>query len=206
MVLDYTYVLFSTIMLIVFVVPLYIYRKRIFKKLYIEDDFTLFIRDIKIFLRINYPLIPFEYSIVDDLQKEPNSTTKEILVIENLNNQFTFFDYSPQTQNNIPSDFLWDTYQKNSKPLKSKLPADWSRRKDLAWKRDNKFCKRCGHETSFDSAQIAFVKPIEEGGTYHFENLYTLCSDCYRLLNSEDKNKTAKSLDIYDKMMQRVAK
>jgi len=186
------------------VIPLYIYRKKVFKFLYKPSDFEEFIAEVKKYLNISHPVIKFSYSIVENTKEEENPKTRQILIVENLLNQFCEYEMFISTQHSVEKSLLWQTYEIDSLPKKDKLPKDWLRRKDTAWKRDHCKCKRCGSKIKMNDTQIYILKEIENGGTYHFENLLTTCNDCYRILNSEDIGKISKSLHITDTLMNKI--
>ena len=184
--------------------PVYHYRNRIFKFLYKPSDFETFLTEIKKHMNINHPRIKMDYSIVEKTENEENPKTRQILVVENFLNQFCEFEMFISTQTPVDKEHLWQTYENDSLPKKDKLPKDWLRRKDTAWKRDNCQCKRCGMKIQMNDTQVYFIKEITNGGTYHFENILTVCNDCNKILNTNDLGKTAKSLDISDLLMNKV--
>lgn len=185
-------------------IPLYIYRETIFKFLYKSSNFEFFLTELKKYLFQNHPFIKFNFSMVEKTKTENNPKTRQILVIEDILTQFSEFDMLITTQKSVEKDLLWQTYEFDSTPKKDKLPKDWLRRKDTAWKRDNCQCSRCGTKITINDSQLHLVKDIEVGGTYHFENLMITCNDCYRLLNSDNIGKTIKYLNITDTLMNKV--
>jgi len=184
--------------------PVYLYRKKIFKFLYKPSDFITFLTEVKKYFNLNHPRINVSYSIVEQTLNEQNPKTRQILVVENLLSQFCEFEMFITTQTPVDKEHLWQTYENDALPKKDKLPKDWLRRKDTAWKRDNCQCKRCGIKIQMNDTQIYLIKDIKDGGTYHFENMITVCNDCNRILNSTDLGKTVKSLDITDSLMNKI--
>ena len=185
-------------------IPLYVYREKIFKFLYKSSDFGAFLTEIQKYLQNNHPFINFDFSIVEKTKNEDNPKTRQILVAEDFISQFAEFEMNITTQDSVDKELIWQTYEMDSLPKKEKLPKDWLRRKDTAWKRDNCQCRRCGIKTTINDSQLYLVKDIKDGGTYHFENIITLCNDCYRILNTQDIGKIAKSLNITDTLMSKV--
>lgn len=185
-------------------IPVYLYRKKIFKFLYKPSNFVTFLTELKKHLNIYHPKINMNYSIVEQTVNEQNPKTRQILVVENMLSQFCEFEMFITTQTPVDKEHLWQTYENDALPKKDKLPKDWLRRKDTAWKRDNCQCKRCGMKIQMNDTQIYLIKDIKDGGTYHFENMITVCNDCNRILNSTDLGKTVKSLDITDSLMNKV--
>lgn len=201
MILDIEFVIYSCLLLSS-ILPLYVYRKTIFKKYYStsSDNFDLFLKDIKIYMEKNYPKIKIDYSIVQKTKNEQNIELRKSLLIENLIEQFYNFDYKKETQKSISKDKLWVGYDEKSKS-NPKPPSDWIQRKDMAHRRDNRVCDRCGHMLLTTSdVYINFVKDIENGGGYNFENLICLCVDCNKILNSKNPKGTISSLSINDKL------
>ncbi|NQY95178.1 MAG: HNH endonuclease [Campylobacteraceae bacterium] len=161
--------------------------------------------ELKKLLIEDHPLIRFNFSIVEKTLNENNPKTRQILIVENILSQFAEFEMFITTQNTVDKEFLWQTYENDSIPKKDKLPKDWFRRKDTTWKRDNCKCTRCGFKITLNDAQLHIVKEIKNGGTYHFENLLTVCNDCYRILNTDNLGKTVKYLNITESLMNKVS-
>lgn len=151
-----------------------------------DKRISAFNNDIKIYLQQNYPKINFNYAVFDDTKKEKDIRVRQMLIAENLASQFAKYDFEFNTQVPVESKLLWDSYEYESKPAKNKRPNDLRRRKELTYKRDNQSCIRCGLPLELDDALLATIKPFGEGGTYHFENLATLCKDCYKVLKKMD--------------------
>jgi len=191
--------------LVLLLVPFYIYRKELYSFFYSKSDFEIFIQEVQKYLKSTHPKINFNFSMIQKTKQQKNPKTRQILIIEDIVTQFTNSSIEiPNYTNPVDKDWLWESYQQNSKPYKNKLPKDWSRRKDIVFKRDKNCCQRCGQKIEFDTSQIMLLKPVKEGGGYNVENLILLCNDCYRVLNSNDLSKTAKSLNIMDKLISKV--
>lgn len=200
MLLDIEFVIASTL-LIASLLPLYIYRKKIFAFKYKKgDNFNLFIKDLKIHMTQHHPKIKIDYSIIGKTEDEKDIRVREALIVENIVQQFFNYPYKKETQNSIEKEKLWINYieKSNTNP---KYPNDWSQRKELAWKRDNKSCNRCGDTLSLNNTFSTFVKEIKDGGGYNFENIIILCSDCNKILNSTNPKNTISSLNLNDKLM-----
>lgn len=198
--LDIRFIISGTV-IILLLIPLYIYRKRVFKFIYKGVDFKTFLINLKYYLEDHYPRIPFNFDIVEKTIDEKNQQLRQMLVIEDMIGQFSNHEFDVQTQSCISNELLWSNYEQNSKPAKDKYPKDWSRRKECTWNRDNGKCKRCGTQTKLVDAQISFVKSIKNGGGYNFENLFTLCSDCNKIINSTNIQNTSKDLVIQEKLI-----
>jgi len=201
--LGFDFVIYSLISLSA-LIPLYVYRDKIFKFLYKSSNFESFLTELKKLLISNHPFIPFDFLIVEKTKNENNPKTRQVLVIEDILSQFAEFEMLITTQSTVEKEFLWQTYENDSLPKKDKLPKDWLRRKDITWKRDKCQCTRCGLKTSLNDAQLYILKDIENGGTYHFENLLSVCNDCYRILNTDNLGKTMKYLNITETLMNKV--
>ncbi|PHO08725.1 HNH endonuclease [Malaciobacter canalis] len=201
MILDTDFIIIGSI-IIILLIPLYIYRKKVYSFFTRQGDFQTFEENIKNYLNTYYPKIEFDYSIVQKTNMEKDAKLRQILVIEDLVSQFFDFKYELETQKCIHKDFLWSTYEQNCKPIKGKLPNDWAKRKEFTYRRDNCKCKRCGLSIELIDAHIVFIRPLSNGGGYNFENLITLCTDCNKILNSQIKS--FRSSIIEDRLLKKV--
>jgi len=201
--LGFDFIIYSLLSLTT-LIPLYVYREKIFKFLYKSSNFESFLTELKKNLISNYPFIPFDFVIVDKTKDENNPKTRQVLVVEDILSQFAEYEMLITTQNTVEKDLLWQTYENDSIPKKEKLPKDWLRRKNTTWKRDKCQCARCGIKTALNDSQLHIVKDIKNGGTYHFENLLSVCNDCYRILNTDNLGKTMKYLNITELLMNKV--
>ena len=192
-------------LLIASLLPLYIYRKRIFKAKYSNDGFSFFIKDLKLHMSEYYPKVRIDYSIIEKTQNEQDLRVRETLIIENIIVQFFNYKYEKKTQETVPKDKLWSNYieKSNSNP---KYPNDWTQRKEISWKRDDKSCNRCGNKISLEAAYTCFVRDIKDGGGYNVENIIILCSDCNKIINSTNPKSTISSLSLNDSLMIYVKK
>ena len=147
----------------------------------------------------HHPKVKIDYSIIDKTENERNIKLRETLIVENVIQQFFDYPYKKQTQESISNDKLWSNYIEKS-VSNAKYPNDWPQRKELAWKRDNKCCNRCGDKTTLDNTFSTFVKDIKDGGGYNFENIIILCSDCNKIVNSTNVKNTTSSLNLNEKL------
>lgn len=198
--LDIKFILAGSL-IILLLIPLYIYRKQVFSFIYRGGDFEAFLVNLKQYVRLNYPRISFKFDIVEETIEEKDVQVRQMIVLENIVAQFSAAEYETQTQRSINKELLWSNYEQNSKAVKEKYPNDWPRRKECAWNRDNGNCNRCGTKVKLVDAQVAFVKSLKNGGGYNFENLVTLCSDCNKIMNSSNIENTTKDLLIQDKLI-----
>ncbi|MEA1915554.1 MAG: HNH endonuclease signature motif containing protein [Campylobacterota bacterium] len=204
MILDWDFIFFGTLIVLI-LIPLYFYKDKILHLFYKKHDFKQFLHNTTVYVHDHYPNINFDLNtIVKKTLDEPNDRTRAILVIENIVNQFVTYEYSSTHKPAISKELLWSNYLEYCKPIKSKLPLDWSKRKDFTWQRDQQCCQRCGLKLDLNNAHIELLKPIKEGGQYNFENLQTLCNDCAKILKSNDLVQTSKSLQILDKLLDKV--
>ncbi len=199
MVLDITFIILSSL-IILSLIPLYIYRKQIFKSAYKKGQIDLFIKDLKLHMKTHHPRITISYSIIEKTIHEKDIRIRETLIVENVLNQFFNYKYEKETQIDIKRENHWPTYEDNSKS-NSKVPIDWQKRKEFSWKRDNGKCNRCGQEINIKDTITVFVKDIQNGGGYNFENLINLCSDCNKITHSKNANSTISNLLLNDKLM-----
>lgn len=202
MILNLDYVIFSSL-IIACLLPLYIYKEKIFKvKIKAKEDegFPLFLKDLKSYMLHHHPKIDIDYRIVEKTKDEENMELRQTLIIESVIKQFFNYPYPKETQATIPREKLWINYEEKSKS-NPKYPSDWPLRKEFAWKRDNKNCSRCGNELNIDEAYTSFVKEITDGGGYNLENIITLCVNCNKILNSKNPKSTISSLNLNDNLM-----
>ena len=197
MILGLDYIFISSIIILSFI-PLYIYRKKVFKFLYNKDDLLHFLKDLKNYTQITFPKIKFDFSKIDLSDKSLAPDIQKVLIIENILNQYIEFKFVKKTQINIKKELLWGSYELDSIPKKNSIPKDLSKRKELSLSRENHKCKRCGKSIKANSSMLLLIKAIENGGTYHFENLTVVCSDCNKIINSKNPSKLLKDLLIYD--------
>lgn len=195
----------AAIFLIASLLPLYIYRKKIFHRFKEGEGFPFFEKDIKSYMKTHHPKIKINYSIIEKTKDENNTILRQNLIVENIIQQFFEYPYQKETQKSIPKEKLWSNYIEKS-ISNPKYPNDWLQRKELAWRRDDKACNRCTQELSLDNSISSFVKDIKDGGSYSFENIIILCSDCNKILNSTNPKNTISSLSLNDKLMLFVQK
>lgn len=195
----------AAIFLIASLLPLYIYRKKIFLRFKEGEGFPFFEKDIKSYMKTHHPKIKINYSIIEKTKDENNTILRQNLIVENIIQQFFEYPYQKETQKSIPKEKLWSNYIEKS-ISNPKYPNDWLQRKELAWRRDDKACNRCAQELSLDNSISSFVKDIKDGGSYSFENIIILCSDCNKILNSTNPKNTISSLSLNDKLMLFVQK
>lgn len=191
----------SGVAIIACLLPLYVYRKRIFAFYYAEEDVNLFLQDVKNYLKREHPRVRFNYdNLLQKTKNEKNLRIRETIIIENLVNQFFIHPYKKTTQLDVGQDKHWTAYHEKSKN-NPKYPNDWTLRKKLAWDRDHQQCNRCGNKMKLEDSLTLFVKNIEDGGGYNFENIITICSDCNKVLSSQNPVQTQKSLILTEKLM-----
>ena len=111
--------------------------------------------------------------------------------------QYSNYPYQVQTQKVVNKEELWSSYEVDSKPFKDKNPNDLKRRKNLAWKRAQYRCDRCGLLLKSEDAKLLFAKEIKRGGSFHLENLAIVCNDCYLITEAKDQNKSTLELKIF---------
>ena len=196
-----TQFLIASSIILAFIFPLFIYREKVLRFFgIISEDFIGFEIHLKTFLHENYPNIKFDFSIIDKLSKEPNTLTKEILIVENLASQFCSPEIKIKNSPNLEHSAFWPNYIQNSKPIKDKLPPDWNRRVELLSKLVGSKCQRCGIVAKPDASYLNLRKPISDGGGYNLENLIYCCTDCHRIINAKDSQKIAKDTNFFEKL------
>ncbi len=205
MFLDFKFVFFGSLVTLS-LIPLYIYRKEIYKRFSKKGNLKVFIKDLNIYLTYNYPKINFNFDIVEKLDEKDLLKTKQILIIEDLNNQFSYYEYELSTQKSVLKEKLWSSYDQNSTLHKdNKFPVDWPQRKEAAWNREEGKCNRCGTKTKLVDANALLAKQMKDGGGFNLENVVILCNDCTRIIKSSNLEKTKKDLNFLDKLMKKVS-
>jgi hypothetical protein len=189
-------------LLIACLIPLYIYREKIFSAKYENNGgFDLFLKDIKSYMKNNHPKINIEYTtIIEKTKTELILEIRETLIVEDVVKQFFNFQYSKKTQPTLLKEKLWVNYGDKS-ISNPKYPSDWPQRKEAAWRRDNSCCNRCGTNIDLKDTHTNFVKEIKDGGGYNLENIIILCTDCNKILTSTNPKNTMASLVLSDKLM-----
>jgi len=205
MVLGFDFIILSTIIIFT-LLPLYIYRKKVFKFLYSTNSLLLFLNDIKIYLNETTPKIKFDFSKIDLNDKSLSLDFQKTFTIEEIIKQFINFNYKKETQINISKELIWSTYEIDSIPKKNSIPKDLTKRKDLTLKRDKQKCNRCGKNVKMDTSMLFLIKNVIDGGTYHFENLTILCNDCYKIQNSTNPEKLLNDLHLTHILKKRYLK
>lgn len=205
MVLDLEFILYGSI-IIFGLVPLYIYREKVFKRFYKTGNIKIFLKDVDIYLTIHHPKIQFDFKILSKFENEKDIRIKETLIVEEVVKQFSNYEFDLQTQRGLSKDKQWSSYEQNSKLLKdNKLPVDWPQRKEAAWIRDNNKCNRCGNKVKLVDAHVMLAKQMRNGGGFNLENIVVLCSDCSRILKSPNIERTSRDLNILDNLMKKVS-
>lgn len=202
MVLDYSFTIYSSL-LIACLIPLYIYRQKVFPFAYKTGPLEFFIQDLKSHMQKHHPKMIFDYSIIEKTKNEKDIRVRETLIVENIISQFYYYSYEKNTQKGIPREKLWTNYEEKSFS-NPKTPNDWQERRELAWMRDENKCNRCGTQIKLDDVFTTFAKDIAKGGGYNFENIIILCSDCNKVLNTKNPKNTIASLNLNDQLMKYV--
>jgi phage FluMu protein Com len=199
MILDIQFTIVASL-LTACLIPLYIYREKIFSFKYKTGKLELFLQDLKIHLKQNHPKISFDYSIVEKAKKEKDIRITQTLIVEDMVKQFYNYKYEKNTQKAISKEKIWPGYEEKSLS-NPKIPSDWKERRELAWSREKKKCNRCGNSIKLDDAHTTFAKDIDRGGGYNFENIIILCQDCNKVLHNTNQKSTLASLNLNDNLM-----
>ncbi|MBU3015871.1 HNH endonuclease [Poseidonibacter lekithochrous] len=202
MILDSTFIIYSSL-IIACLIPLYIYRQKVFSFAYKTGSLEFFIKDLKQHMQRNHPKISLDYSIIEKTKDEKDIRIRETLIVEDIISQFFYHEYEKNTQKGISREKLWSTYEEKSFS-NPKTPNDWIERRELAWIRDENKCNRCGMEIKLDDTFTTFAKDIAQGGGYNFENIIILCSDCNKVLNDKNPKNTIASLNLNDALIKYV--
>lgn len=203
--LDIKFVFFGFIIIFA-LIPLYIYRKEIYKRFAKKGNIKIFVKELDAYLSYHHPRINFEFSILERIDKDEDYRTNQILIVEDMVRQFAYYEYELSTQTGIAKSKLWSGYEQGSLLQKdNKLPNDWSKRKEAAWSRDGGKCNRCGTKIDVADANALLAKQMKNGGGFNLENIVILCNDCARVIKSSNIDKTRKDLNILDNLMRRVS-
>jgi len=163
------------------------------------------INEIKIYIKNTYPNIVIDYQKIEKIKSKNQLLAEDILIVEDIVMQFATQSIEITPKYYVSKDQLWSTYEEFSIPQKNKTPKDFLKRKELAFRQYGSGCGRCGQKLTFTNAMTYFHKPLDEGGTYHFENIAILCSDCNKVLSSkEDTSKIISTLHIYDYLINKI--
>jgi hypothetical protein len=165
-----------------------------------NSEFELFLKNVKNHMKQFHPKIKIDYSKIDKKKKDESLEDREKIVIESVIAQYFNSPYEKNTQDGIAKEKYWLNYYEKS-VSNSKFPSDWPLRKEAALRRDDSNCNRCGQRLTYDESTTTFVKDINKGGGYNLENIIILCSDCNRILNTNNPKNTMYSLTLNDKLM-----
>lgn len=197
MILGNNFIIFSILILLP-LIPVYFYKEYLFKSYYKRTGVEAMVSDLKICLKNDFPKITFNYDIVNKSAIIEDLKEREASIIEDLIIQFAIFSYSAKTQTVVPKNELWSNYDQNCRPISKKSPSDLSQRKELALKRNKHRCDRCGKKLSLKTANLLFINPLSNGGSYSLENITVLCHDCQRLLSNTKPQEIALDLELAD--------
>ena len=121
--LGYDFIIIA-IFLMASLLPFYIYRKKVFKFYYTSHDIDIFKKNLILYLEKTYPKIHFNFSIYNKINHEKDSRMKQVLMAEDIAQQFALYDFKLLTQKQVSKSSLWSNYESNSKPIKNHLPKD----------------------------------------------------------------------------------
>ena len=162
------------------------------------DKFQLFLDLVNSYLKREYPNITFDLSLYENNEEEDNLKIQKAMLIHEVIRQFADFKWEKRTQKSVKKDLIWSGYGINSQPSK-KIPQDFLRRKELVFFREQGTCNRCGHVMDkIQKSSIILAQESEENGGYNVENLILLCSNCYNLIQNQDKSFSEIPLRIRD--------
>ena len=162
------------------------------------NKFQLFLDLVNSYLKREYPSINFDLSLYENNEEQDNLKIQKVMLIHEVIRQFADFKWEKRTQKSVKKDLIWSGYGINSQPNK-KIPQDFLRRKELVFFREQGTCNRC--ENVMDKIQkssIILAQESDENGGYNVENLILLCSNCYNLIQNQDKSFSEIPLRIRD--------
>lgn len=168
-------------------------------------DLHFLINEIKIYIKNTYPNIQIDYTKIENMKNKTQLLAEDILIIEDIVMQFATQNIEMHPKFYVSKDQLWSGYDEMSIPIRAKVPKDFIKRKELAYKKYGGECARCGQKLQISDAMTYLFKSLENGGTYHFENMAIVCYDCNKVLNTkEDFSKVISSLHIYDYLIHKI--
>ena len=172
---------------------------------YANTDLDFLIKEIQIYIKNTYPNIVFDYQKIEKIKHDHQIIAKDILIIEEIVTQFATQECDITPKQYANKEQLWSGYDALSVPLKDKLPKDFMKRKELAFQLYHGRCARCGQKLDIQNAITFLIKKLENGGTYRFENIAVLCSDCNKILTTANEtSKIISSLHMYDYLITKV--
>jgi hypothetical protein len=169
-------------------------------------DFEFLIKEIKIYIQNTYPKILIDYQKIEKLTTKSQLIAEDLLIIEDIVLQFATQKIDMKPSFHISKEQLWNGYEEMSVPLKGKVPKDFLKRKELSFKSYGGCCARCGQKLQMINAMTYLLKNVENGGSYRCENIAIVCSDCNKVLNTQEENisKVISSLHIYDYLITKI--
>jgi len=193
------YIISSILWLLAIAAFVFTFRKHIVKMFYKKTTLDLFISKLKTYFSKTYPDIKFDYSIIDHSKSEKNPELRKSIITTNLLNQYKklIFDSSKYPTSTPSSLHNWSSYVFHCEPNKEKLPSDWGQRKNAILTRDKAKCLRCSKHITISTVVAHMIKPLENGGKYHLENLVSVCKDCEILITNNQKRLSQLDI-IYD--------
>jgi 5-methylcytosine-specific restriction endonuclease McrA len=199
----------SAILAVIFIILLIlivVFRKEIKKAFLQKDEFEEFIINIKKYLAYHYPAIPFNWKILDKVDKNTELASRESLVVSDLVEQFVNYsiDFNDEDRS-VSTKVLWGSYASNCAVKRGTLPNDWARRKQVVYKRDHEKCQRCGCPLKYDQAHLLHITPPFRGGQHNVENMVIVCLDCFRVSDEQHEFKSINSLKISEDLMRKVS-
>lgn len=182
------YIISSIIWLLILFSIIFVFRERIKNYLYPQVSLDLFLTKLKLYLHENHPKIAFDFMIVEETKNEKNPDIRKFAIIGNILEQYKKHPLNPNDYPQAtPPSLRWDSYVFNCEPNKDKLPPDWEKRKNALIIRDKKSCLRCGKKVTQFTIAVHLIRPVNNGGKYHLENLLSLCKDCEKILSKDPK-------------------
>ena len=162
------------------------------------NRFQLFVDLVNSYLKREYPNITFDLSFYENNEEEDKLKVQKAILIYEGRRQLADFKWEKRTQKSVKKDLIWSGYGINSQPNK-KIPQDFLRRKELVFFREQGSCNRCGNVMDkIQKSSIILAQESDENGVYNVENLILLCSNCYNLIQNQDKSFSEISLRIRD--------
>jgi len=197
------YIVSSLLWLFVIFAFVFTFRKHIIKLFYPKTTLDLFISKLKTYLTKTYPIIKFDYTIIQVSTSEKNPELRKYMIADDVIDQFKRITIDPSRYpKTTPKELQWSSYIFNCEPNKDKLPKDWMQRKNALFIRENRKCFRCSTYIDITTIYPKLIRPLKDGGKYYLENMIPLCSDCDKLLS--DNPKKSSFLNMKDRVYEIV--
>lgn len=194
------------ILLLLGVVAFFLKNKNTTRSFHPSVNLDFLIKEIKIYIKNTYPNILIDYQKIEKIKTKNQLLAEDLLIVEDIVVQFATQKIDMKPMFHINKEQLWNGYEEMSVPMKGKVPKDFLKRKELSFKSYGGCCARCGQKLQMANSMTYLLKNVENGGSYRCENIAIVCSDCNKVLNTQEEaiSKIISSLHIYDYLITKI--